>query len=169
MTLPVSGSQEALWGSLAFHFQKDIADPLSLAVHWPGSGFIAASVTVWVQPALAIAERRAPVRSHPAREHRFGRICRAHFDIKVMVRDEAQGHGFRNTRRAMELADAIGECWPIGKSLPLYNTRMDTVGTEIYGSIHILDFLPKPCDPTPHGVFSHDVRFVMQFLEESEA
>lgn len=168
MTLPVSGSQEALWGSLAYHFQQDIANPLNLDVHWPGSGFVAATVTVWLQPTLTIVERRTPMRSHPGRENRLGRVCRANFDIKVLVRDEAQGHSQRNTRRAMELADAIGERWPMGTSLPRYNTRIDTVGTEIYGSIHVMDVQPKPCEPSPNGVFGHDVRFVVQFLEESE-
>lgn len=169
MTLPTTGSYEALWGTLSYLFHTEIARPLDMNVHWPGSGFVATEATTWANVSLRILERGMPRRSHPTRGDRFGRTVRAELDVTLLVREEAGGAGYVNTRRGGELADRVRQPWPVGRRLPFYDTRVATLSTVAYGWIHVVDVKSEALDSLPAGVMRHAVRFGLRYLEESEA
>ncbi len=169
MTLPATGSYEALWGTLSYLFHTEIARPLEMSVHWLGSGFVATEATTWAHVTLRILERGGPRRSHPFRGDRFGRSVRAELDVTLLVREESGGEGRVDTRRGGELADRVRQPWPVGRSLPFYDTRVATLSTVSYGWIHVVDVKSEALDPLPSGVMRHGVRFGLRYLEESEA
>ncbi len=168
MSLPTTGSYEWLEGTLAYLFQTEIASPFNIQVHWPECGFIATEATVWAHVRLEPVSRKQLCRSNPVHEKRLGVRTYAHLDITLYVRELPDADGSVYFRRAAALGDAVRGTWPPGRTLPLYRTGGETIDTTPWGLIHITDVEAKAAEPKHADLFSHIVRFELQYLAESE-
>ena len=168
MTQPATGSYEALFGTLRYLFQTDIAGPLGLRVRTANDAAGADSATVWAQLGLEITKRGKAQRCHPGISARIGRRNRAELRVCLFVREENASEGIVNLRRPSELADCLLACWPTGRCLPFYDTRSDTISTAVHGLIHVRGCASKALDARTDGVMRHAVEFELDYLEESE-
>lgn len=168
MTLPATGSYEALWGTLTYLFQTEVAGPIGLTVRSPNNDRDVNHETVWAETTFEITERGQPRRCNPGHPQRLGTQVRASFNVTLLVREEPTDGGSIDTRRSAELADAIRSPWPTGCVLPIYDTRSETVSTVIHGFVHVMDRRSQALEPLGDGVRRHRVQFDLSYLEESE-